>query len=412
MSDRSLQTLPTVDQAVAILDATVVTPVVAIERDLARLEEQVGANVLAVDILAEGDHPAFDKALVDGFAVRKADVGNAGDSLRLVGEVAAGAAAVGRIEPGEAMAVMTGALMPAGADAMMMVEHARIDGERVTFDRPARATGGVAAKGSDACAGQLLLRKGTLIGPAQLAVLASVGATRVSVVGDPIAHVLVTGDEIVPAGETPVGSQIRDGNGPMLASLLRHLGALPNSTSHVRDCRDAVRAAIHQTACEADVLMVTGGMSMGRHDHVPEVLRELGFDLKITKLRIKPGKPFVFATRTRPGKTDLVFGLPGNPVSSFVCTLRLASRVIARLRGLRPRDDWRWPKLATPLPANGDRELYLPAVLDADGHATPLNPNGSADVFTLARADVLIVRPIDDGPRERGEILRSLAIPR
>jgi molybdopterin molybdotransferase len=412
MSDRSLTSLPTVDQAVAILDATPVAPIVTIEVDLARLEEQWASNVLAVDVFADRDHPAFDKAIVDGFAVRATDLPHAGVPLRVVGEVAAGANASRELAAGEAMAVMTGAPMPPGADAMMMVEHSNLDGDVVSFDRAARMAGGVAMRGSDARAGQLLLPRGTLVGPAQLAVLASVGATHVPVVGDPIAHVLVTGDEVVPAGDLPTGTQIRDGNGPMLASLLRHFGALPGGASHVRDCRDATKAAIDQTASEADILLVTGGMSMGRHDHVPSVLRELGFDLKITKLRIKPGKPFVFATRARPGKTDYVFGLPGNPVSSFVCTLRLASRIIARLRGLQPSDRWCWVKLATPLPANGDRELYLPATVDADGHATPLKPNGSADVFTLAKADVLIVRPIDDGTRSAGEVVKALAIPR
>lgn len=412
MSDRSLQSLLTVDQAVAILDATPVSPVVTIEIDLARIEEQLSSNVLATDVYSDRDHPAFDKAIVDGFAVRSADLPQANVPLKVVGEVAAGSTASTELAVGEAMAVMTGAPLPAGADAMMMVEHSILSGDHVTFDRPARSAGGVARRGSDTRAGELLLPKGTLIGPAQLAVLATIGATRVPVVGDPIAHVLVTGDEIVRAGELPTGSQIRDGSGPMLTSLLRHFGALPGGTSHVRDCREATKAAIDQTASEADVLLVTGGMSMGRHDHVPNVLRELGFDLKITKLRLRPGKPFVFATRVRPGKTDFVFGLPGNPVSSYVCTLRLASRIIARLRGLQPPDDWRWLKLATPLAVNGDREFYLPATVDADGNTTPLKPNGSADVFTLARADVLIVRPIDDPARSVGETVRALAIPR
>jgi molybdopterin molybdotransferase len=412
MSDRSLTTLPTVEQAVAILDATPIAPIITIEVDLARLEEQWASNVLAADVFADREHPAFDKAIVDGFAVRAADLSHAGIRLRVVGEVAAGATAARELAAGEAMAVMTGAPMPPGADAMMMVEHSHLDGEFVSFDRSARASGGVARRGSDARAGQLLLPKGTLVGPAQLAVLASIGLTRIAVVGDPIAHVLVTGDEVVAAGDLPSGSQIRDASGPMLASMLRHFGALPGGASHVRDCRDALKAAIDQTASEADVLLVTGGVSMGRHDHVPGVLRELGFDLKITKLRIKPGKPFLFATRERPGKTDYVFGLPGNPVSSFVCTLRLASRIIARLRGLAPRDDWRWLKLAAPLPANGDREFYLPATIDAQGHTTPLNPTGSADTFTLAKADVLIVRPIDDPAREAGEIVKALVIPR
>lgn len=412
MDHLSPPTLPSVDQAVAILDATRVDPIVTIDIDLTRLEEQLTSNVLAADVFADRDYPHFDKAIVDGFAVRTADVAVAGVELSLVGEIAAGASGAKPIGPGEAIAIMTGASMPAGADAVVMVEHSELlpDG-RVRLDRPAKVGGGVARRGSDVAAGKLLLPAGTLVGPAQLAVLASVGATKVPVIGDPIAHVLITGDEIVPIGEIPTGPQIRDASGPALVSMLRHFGALPG-LSHVRDDRDTIRTAIDQIASEADVLLVSGGMSMGRHDHVPAVLRELGFELKVTKLRIKPGKPFVFACRDRPGKTDFVFGLPGNPVSSFVCTLRLASRVISRLRGLKPRDDWRLVRLAEGLPANGDREFYLPASVDADGTATPLKWKGSADVFTLARADVLVVRPIDDSARNPGDIVRALAIPR
>jgi molybdopterin molybdotransferase len=412
MDDPSLQSLPSVDEAVAILDATAIEPIITIDVDLARLEEQLTSNVLACDVRADRDYPPFDKSIVDGFAVRAADVSQPGAELSLLAEIPAGSTSSREVGPGEAAPIMTGAPMPPGADAVVMVEHSTLlPGDRVRFDRPARPGGPIARRGSDATAGRLLLPKGTLIGPAQLAVLASVGALRVPVVGDPIAHVLVTGDEIVAAGEVPTGSQIRDGSGPALVSMLRHFGALPG-LSHVDDRRESVRTAIEQIASEADVLLVSGGMSMGRHDHVPAVLRELGFELKITKLRIKPGKPFVFAVRERPGKTDIVLGLPGNPVSSFVCALRLASRVIARLRGLTPRDDWRWVRLATDVGANGDREFYQPATVDPDGAATPLRWNGSADVFTLALADVLIVRPENDGPRAAGELVRALAIPR
>ena len=415
MTDLSQPTLApllaTVGEAVEILDATPVEPIITIDINLARLEEQLTSNVLAADVCADRDYPPFDKAIVDGFAVRAADVTKPGVTLQVIGEIAAGSTESIDIGPGQAVAIMTGAPVPASADAVIMVEHSDLNGDQVTFTRATNIAAGLVQKASDAKAQTLLLEKGTLIGPAQLAVLASVGATRIPVVGDPIAHVLVTGDEIVAAGEIPTGSQIRDGSGPALASLLRHFGALPGM-SHVDDCRASIKSAIDQIATEADILLVTGGMSMGRHDHVPTVLQELGFELRITKLKIKPGKPFVFATRVRPGKTDYVFGLPGNPVSSFVCTLRFATRIIARLRGLQPRDDWRFVRLAASLPANGDREFYQPATVDEEGNATPLKWNGSADVFTLAKADVLIVRPIDAPAASVGEIVRALAIPR
>ena len=406
----SLGRLIGVDQAIAIIDAVPLEPIITIDVDLTLPEEQMTANVLAVDVFADRDQPPFDKSLVDGFAVRAADTGS-GSPLSLVGEIAAGAVATQvAIQHGEAIAIMTGAPIPEGADAVIPVEESTVAGEEVHFKSPEKAGRFITVRGADVRAGDLVLPKGTVIGPAQLAVLASVGVTHAPVIGDPIVHVLVTGDEIVGSDEIPALGQIRDSNGPMLVSLLRHLQTMPRA-SRVGDCRDSIKTAIDGIVAEADVLLVSGGMSMGTHDHVPSVLAELGFELRITKLRIKPGKPFVFATRTRPGKLDYVFGLPGNPVSGFVCTLRLVSRLIARLRGLPPADNFVHAALSADLPANGPREFYQPAILK-DGVAKPLDWRGSADIFTLAKADALIVRPADEPARTQGETVRAILIPR
>jgi molybdopterin molybdotransferase len=412
MEDVPPDGLVSVDDAIAVIDAVRIDPVVSIEVDLSRLEEQLTTNVLAQDVFADRDYPPFDKALMDGYAVRAADVSSLPTRLAVAGEVAAGGVSFRPLQADEALAIMTGAPVPLGADAVVPVEHTRPEGaEAVWIDKPVKPGQSIARAGTDLKARTLVLPGGTPIGPAQLAALASVGQTSVRVVGDPISHVLVTGDEIVHAGVEPTGSQIRDANGPAMVALLKHFSTLPG-LSHVKDNPQTLRAAIDQIACEADVLLICGGMSMGRHDHVPGVLRELGFEFLITKLRIKPGKPFVFAIRRRPEKTDYVFGLPGNPVSGFVCTLRLVSRLIARLRGLRPQDHWLHAKLAAPLPANGPREFYQPAILGPCGCVTPLDWKGSADVFTLARADVLIRRSADEGPRVTGDPVRAIAIPR
>jgi molybdopterin molybdotransferase len=160
------------------------------------------------------------------------------------------------------------------------------------------------------------------------------------------------------------------------------------------------------------VLLITGGMSMGRHDHVPAVLNQLRFDFKITKLRMKPGKPFVFATRAVGGRMQYVFGLPGNPVSAFVCAVRLASRLIDRLAGLpAPRERLSLFELADPLEVSGPREFYQPARLDGT-KLHPLDWRGSADIITLSRADALMIRPENDPARAPGAIVTAIDLRR
>ena len=442
MSDLGLDRLLSVDEAIAILDAL---PVVA------RAPQRLAARstiLLDADVTADRDYPPFDKSLVDGYAVRAADLAVAPTTLPCVGEIAAGHAWRGvPIAPGTCVAIMTGAPLPPGAiDAVVPVEETTSidDGRLVRFATSPKVGRSIAPRGSDVAGGAVVLREGAPIGPAQVAVLAQLGKLSRSVeaasaIGDAAvrAHILVTGDEVVPHHTfDPAPSAIRDSNGPMLVALLAALGVAA-TRSHVGDDLAEVRETIDRLTREHDLLFITGGMSMGRHDHVPATLRELGFDLPITKLRMKPGKPFVVAVRGARGEGQgardsrvvegshslaprpsplapparIVFGLPGNPVSGFCCTLRLAARVIRRMQGRAPGGDVTQAMLTTPLPANGPREFYQPATLDA-GRATPLDWKGSADVFTLARADALIVRAADEPAQPAGAIVRILSLPR
>ena len=396
MSEPDVSDLLTVAQAIAIIDAAEVSPR-AIEVPL----HDADGLVLAQDVRADRDYPPFDRSLMDGYAVRTADTAHVPVDLEVVGEIPAGASSARGFAIGQTIAIMTGALLPDGADGVVPVEHVERFSSKIRV-RTASAPGRfIARRGSDVRAGQLVLTQGTRLGPAQLAALATVGAAKVNVFARPHAAVLSTGNEIVPFDQSPTGSQIRNSNSLMLGSLLKRLGCDVTDLGTVRDEPNAVRDAL-KSALTFDLLFITGGMSMGEYDFVPRTLVELGADLRITKLRIKPGKPFVFAAIG----THYAFGLPGNPVSAFVCTVRLASRLVARMSGEpAPTEKWIHASLSEPLPANGPREFYQP-VFCRDGSAHPLKWKGSADVFTLAAANGLLARAENDPPLPAGAAVR------
>jgi molybdopterin molybdotransferase len=340
---------------------------------------------------------------MDGYAVRAADVPG---TLKVIGEVPAGGRAVKAVGQGEAMAIMTGAPVPDGADTVVPIEDCQPLENGVRIDGSIDIGKNIARRGADCAASAILLKRGMKLESAQLAVAASVGARKVQAFAAPRVAVLSTGDELVEIGAQPGPSQIRNSNNIMLVALLRRLGCDVKDLGFVRDDPQIIRGAIEKTL-SFDMLFITGGMSMGRYDYVPKILIELEVELKITKLRIKPGKPFVFGVK--PGKA-YVFGLPGNPVSSFVCTLRLASRLIARMSGAQSVERWNEAQLESPLEANGVREFYLPAIL-AGCCVQPLKWKGSADIYTLARANALIVRPGNADSLSAGAIVRVLEIP-
>ena len=403
----SVAQLLSVDQAIAILDGIALRPRV-VELGLMEAID----HRLAEDIFADRDYPPFDKAVMDGYAIHAADAVEAGARLAVVETIAAGEFGAFAVRSGEASKIMTGAPMPAGADAVIPIEHTSRDGQDVLLDRAVKSGNAIARRGSDSPADRLLVPRGSVIGPVQVGVAASVGKAQVKVFDRPSVGVLTTGNEVVPMHQSPVGAQIRNSNGPMIGSLLQQIGCKVVDLGIVCDDREELKQAI-QDGMRLDALVLTGGMSMGERDYVPVLLREIGFDLKISKLRIKPGKPFVFAMNSsmaRPANPRLVFGLPGNPLSAFVCAIRLASRVLLRLGGLpleALRRELPLRAISIDLPANGPRELYLPAFEEGES-VHPLSPAGSADLFTLSRANCLIVRPENDTARRAGDTVRVL----
>jgi molybdopterin molybdotransferase len=406
--------LMSVRQAIDAIDAEPVEP--RVER--VRLHAARGLR-LAEDVVADRDYPPFDKSLMDGYAVRSADVRELPAVLRVVDVVPAGQWPRRGVGAGEAVAIMTGAPMPEGADAVVPVEDVEETPEGVRVLRAEPTPGRhLAKRGSDVPVGQKLLTRGVPLESPQLAVAASVGMAHPRVFVRPTVAVLGTGDEIVPADQMPAAAQIRDSNTLMLAALLERLGCAVRNLGTVADDVAAMRAAF-EAGLDADVLFVTGGMSMGTRDFVPGLLREMGFQTRIAKLRIKPGKPFVFAVREAP-RGRYVFGLPGNPVSAFVCTLRLASRLLTRLAGGVPRERWLSGRIDVGLPPNGPREFYQPVVRQVPAgissaqnelatiHLLPWK--GSADLFTLAQANALLVRPENEPPVAKGTLVRVLEI--
>jgi molybdopterin molybdotransferase len=425
MSEPDVANVISVAEAIRIIDSTLVAP----RTTRMRLREAQGTR-LAREVVSDRDYPPFDKSLMDGFAVRAGEVANVPVELRVAGEIAAGQWYTRMVEAGEAVAIMTGAPMPPGADGVVPVEDVAKGEGSIRVNRSTAAGRFIARRGSDIAKGEVVLEKGVRIGAAQIAVAATVGVGMLDVFARPTAAVLATGDELVQIGETPGPAQIRNCNSVMLYALLRRMGCevtdLGIAPDNPKDIRDALAEGMRR-----DLLLVSGGMSMGEYDFVPKILAEMGVELKITKVRIKPGKPFILGVGTKrviPGAMDeksyadmthslppagqekcYVFGLPGNPVSGYACTVRLASRLIGRLSGGEVEEQWIEGKLATAIGSNGPREFYQPVIVDETG-VTLLDWKSSGDVFTLARANGLMVRPENDPPRNKGDNVKVLSL--
>ena len=402
MTELDVSQLLSVEAATRIVDAA------DLPRRIIRVAVGEAAGLrLAEEIRCDRDSPPFDKSLMDGFAVRSADLARESADLIPQGKVAAGESARLPIKAGEIMAIMTGAPLPEGADAVVPIEEAEVDRAtgRVRILRATSPGRFVTRRGSEAREGDIALGAGTRIGAAQVAVLASVGKDTVLAYDRPAAAVLGNGDELVQIGTKPAGAQIRAANNAMLATLLHRWQCRTTDLGFVRDDPKLIRQSIER-GLESDILLISGGMSVGERDYVPGILRELGAEMKITKLRIKPGKPFIFA-RMPGGK--FVFGLPGNPLSAFVCAVTLIRRLIERWSGGEAGEWIRTAPLSLTLEANGPRQFYQPAIFDGR-KIEPLAWKGSADIFTLARANALLVRPENQPAQSAGSAANFLEI--
>lgn len=376
---------------------------------LVPLDECLG-RVLARDVHADRDVPAFDRSMMDGVAVRSDDCARQGAILYGSGESPAGSPYLLRLKPGRYVRVMTGGVVPVGANAVVPVERiALLDDDAIAGPirmlEPVRPEQHIARRGCELRQGDVVLAAGTRLTPAHVGVLASVGAVDVAVHRRPLVALLPTGDELVPVAEVPGPGQVRDSNRWMLAALLRTFGADVRHAAVGVDDRRSLAAAIARAAEGADVVMLSGGVSMGDYDFVGAALAELGAEILLHRVRMRPGKPILLA---RLGAIWVV-GLPGNPVSSHVAAQLFARPLLSVLAGANA-EGWRVLRVpsATRLGGNGDREAYLPARLRAGPERTEVEVQrtaGSADLAHFARGDVLVRRAIEATPVEVGDAI-------
>ena len=360
-----------------------------------QLGEALG-RVLAEDAVAQEDLPPFDSSAMDGYAVGDPEAGE----LPVRGEARAGHPFARALAPGEAIAISTGAAVPRGAAAVVPVERTGEDGGRVTFERvPPGAN--IRRSGEDVRAGRRVIGRGTDLGPAEVAMLAALGLPEVACGGVPRVAVLVTGDELVPPGEPLLPGQIRDSNAYALAAQASRAGAGVAMRSGVADDPAATRAALAAALDAADVVCVSGGVSVGRHDHVKDALAELGVEERFWGVRLKPGKPTWFGERG--GK--LVFGLPGNPVSAMVTFHLFARPALRALAGGDPADVRATAVLDAPLPRNASRAQVVRCRLTAAGdgwHASPTGAQGSHVLSSMLGVDALALVREGDGELPAG----------
>ncbi len=290
-------------------------------------------RVLAVDVASEAAVPAFDSSEMDGFAVRHADVRGAREDeparLVLAGESRAGSPSADALVPGSAIAISTGAMLPAGADAVVALEQAERSDGRVEVREPLLEGANIRRAGDDMRAGETVLSAGRALGAAELGVLASLGRAEIACVRRAIVSVITTGDELVAPGEPLAAGQIYNSNAFSVAALVRQCGAELAGVSAVHDEPHATREAIARALDGSDVVVLCGGVSVGEHDHVKRALADLGVEELFWRVAVKPGKPTWFGARER----KLVFGLPGNPVSAMVTFALFTAPALRALEG-------------------------------------------------------------------------------
>jgi molybdopterin molybdotransferase len=368
-------------------------------------------RTLARDIKARENIPPFTKATMDGYALRAEDIPGAGQDaaveLEVLEDLPAGRVSRKSVGRGQAVRIMTGAPLPKGADAVVMVEDTEKSGGLVKVRRTVRPADNTGQAGEDLKKGELVLERGAVIGPAETGLLAAADLARIPVVRRPKLAVISTGDEIVEPGERKAAGQIRNSNGPALLAMALRAGADAKYLGIARDRSSSLRAKLAR-AKGADILVLSGGVSVGDYDLVRDELRTAGVKPVFWQVRIKPGKPVFFGRRG----SQLVFGLPGNPTSAMVTFLLFVQPAIERLLGrTNPGPRGGRAVLAEDVVLKPGRTQFLRGILGAEGPlltVTPYPDQKSGVLRSMARSHVLIVVPADVSRFEKGQNVEIL----
>lgn len=367
-------------------------------------------RVLARDVIADRDLPPFHRAQMDGYAVRAGDI-KPGCALPVAGMIAAGASPDVPVPAGSCVAIATGAAVPAGLDAVIPHEQSdRGEPVRFTIDTIAKGSA-IHPRGADAKAGDVLIQKGARLGAHHIGIAASVGAAKVSCVRRPRAVVLSSGDEVRHLNESVLSHQIRNSNGPMIAQLLRSIGADPVGKDLLPDDLQKTKDAIAKYTNEVDLLITIGGISAGDRDHFPAAFESIGAKYYLHGAAIQPGKPIIVARGGAPSGCVIV-GLPGNPVSSLVCACLFIWPIVWKMLNCNTELPWRDVTLAEPVNTNPKRRAFRPAVLQRDNNSV-IVPKwaGSGDLSHTSPSHGFVRLPVQPAPVASGETLSFLPWP-
>ncbi len=365
--------------------------------------EEAAGLILAEPVWVDCDCPPFARAMMDGYAVRLA---SAGKTIPVIGEIAAGQSSDVPVSDDACVAIATGAPCPPQAEAVVHKEHARYENGKVTLPTQCVPGSHIAAPGSECRAGQVVAERGRRVTGLMVAAMAAVGCREVQVVPRPQAAVITTGAELVSAGREPQGAQIRDSNGPMLAAMLAAMGVPCPVRAHASDQAEAILHALDD-AHDCDLVLLSGGVSAGTYDLVPEAVERYGAEVVFHKVRQKPGKPLLLARKG----DQLLFGLPGNPLAAHLCLERYVRLAILRMQGRTDPPARSWGRLAARVWPKAGRTYFVTALCGPPGDTSapwrlsPLIGASSADVFNTCDANGYIVVPTGREEHAPGKLL-------